>query len=325
MFETKYFYIDGIKTSGLKQFCKLSFIKVEELFYSLLLKICRPQRTKNSKKYKVSICAIFRDEAVYLKEWLEFHKIVGIEHFYLYNNFSKDNYQEILKPYIEDDTVTLIDWPKEQAQIAAYEDCIEKFSNDTEWLGFIDLDEFVVPNSTNNIYDFLKDFRNRPAVLIYWQLFGSSGKMNRDIRKLVTEDFYLCWKKYYGKGKCFYNTSYGYKESKNKLIHHQFWGTFKKNGGCLLPCVNEFNKVVVNGSHQIVPFRIKDFPVQINHYHTKSWAEYQTKINRKGDVFFADNPKNLAYFLAHDSKCEISDYRIFKYMIQLKMAMGIEE
>ena len=325
MFETDFLIMDGIKPHGVKRGFKFLYVKILELYYKLLITFWPPKRTCNKKKYKVSICAIFRDEAIYFREWIEFHKIVGVDHFYLYNNFSEDNYLDVLKPYIENNSVTLIDWPKEHAQISAYEDCIEKYAEDTEWLGFIDLDEFVVPNSTKNIYDFLKTFKNRPAVLIYWQLFGSSGKMNRNIKHLVTEDFCLCWKKYYGMGKCFYNTKYGYTSKKNQLLHHYFWATQKKNGGKLIPCVNEFDKVVVNSMYQCVPSRIKEFPIQINHYHTKSWQEYQIKINRKGDVYFTDNPKNLSYFLGHDTRCEIADYHIYKYMIQLKMALGIEE
>ena len=41
--------------------------------------------------YYSSICAIFKDEARFLREWLEYHRLIGIEHFYLYNNFSTDD------------------------------------------------------------------------------------------------------------------------------------------------------------------------------------------------------------------------------------------
>lgn len=51
------------------------------------------------RKY-LSICAIFRNEADYLKEWIEFHRLVGVEHFFLYNNFSEDAYLSILGDYI---------------------------------------------------------------------------------------------------------------------------------------------------------------------------------------------------------------------------------
>ena len=65
-------------------------------------------KNKNNKKlYGISICAIFKDESIYLKEWIEFHLLIWIEHFYLYNNFSKDSYLEVLKPYIEKNIVTL--------------------------------------------------------------------------------------------------------------------------------------------------------------------------------------------------------------------------
>ena len=36
--------------------------------------------------YDLSVCAIFKDEASYLKEWIEYHKLVGVQHFYLYEN-----------------------------------------------------------------------------------------------------------------------------------------------------------------------------------------------------------------------------------------------
>ena len=60
------------------------------------------------RQYKVSIGAIFKNEALYLKEWIEFHRIVGVEHFYLYNNNSDDNYREVLEPYIKRNIVTLV-------------------------------------------------------------------------------------------------------------------------------------------------------------------------------------------------------------------------
>ena len=47
-----------------------------------------------AKSYNVSACAIFQNEAPYLKEWIEYHRLIGVEHFYLYNNGSTDNYDE---------------------------------------------------------------------------------------------------------------------------------------------------------------------------------------------------------------------------------------
>lgn len=55
----------------------------------------------STKKYSISICAIFKDEAPYLAEWLEHHLKIGIEHFYMYDNNSSDEYMEKLDPYLK--------------------------------------------------------------------------------------------------------------------------------------------------------------------------------------------------------------------------------
>ena len=39
---------------------------------------------KNLFLYDLAVAAIFKDEARYLKEWLDYHLLAGVEHFYLY-------------------------------------------------------------------------------------------------------------------------------------------------------------------------------------------------------------------------------------------------
>ena len=66
---------------------------------------------------ELAVCAIFREEAPFLDEWIAFHVGVGATHFYLYNNFSTDNYKQVLEPWIARGTVTLIDWPRPVGQL----------------------------------------------------------------------------------------------------------------------------------------------------------------------------------------------------------------
>ena len=56
---------------------------------------------KNLFLYDLAIVAIFKDEGKYLKEWLDYHLLAGVDHFYLYNNDSSDDYAEVLAPYVE--------------------------------------------------------------------------------------------------------------------------------------------------------------------------------------------------------------------------------
>ena len=68
------------------------------LFYHILLKsihkITSPKRT--IYKYQTTLVLIFKDEAPFLQEWLTYHLTLGIDHFYLYQNNSTDNYMEVL-------------------------------------------------------------------------------------------------------------------------------------------------------------------------------------------------------------------------------------
>jgi len=132
-----------------------------------------------SYKHQVSVCAMFQDEALFLKEWLEFHILVGVEHFYLYNNLSTDNYLEILAPYIEQGKITLIDWPYLQdnwmpLQLAANQDALKRAMGVTKWLAFIDLDEFLVPVNDDTLQQFLKRYKKIGGIGVNWVMYGTS-------------------------------------------------------------------------------------------------------------------------------------------------------
>lgn len=141
-----------------------------------------PKRRPNFK-YELSIIAIFRDEARFLKEWIEFHKIVGVEHFWLYNNCSKDNFHEVLAPYIEKGEVELIDWSIDshntpewnKIQCKAYMNGLKRALGVSAWVAVIDTDEFLFPVECDNLAEFLRDYSSYGAVTANWQMYGTSG------------------------------------------------------------------------------------------------------------------------------------------------------
>lgn len=154
----------------------------------------------NDYQYQLSIGAIFRDEAPFLKEWIEFHKLVGVEHFYLYNNCSTDNYESVLQPYIDNGEVELIHWPYKsrswehwlyEIQAGAYADCIALSKGKSRWLAIIDLDEFLTPTSCDYIPDVLRDYEEFGGVCFNWKLFGNSGLLDLKPNELMIES--LVW------------------------------------------------------------------------------------------------------------------------------------
>lgn len=314
--ENKYLIYDVPRTSRLKEFVKCIIGMAESAYYNALYTVIHP-REYDHPKYNVSVCAIFKNEARYLREWVEFNHLVGVDHFYLYNNNSTDNYLEVITPYIESGLVTLVQWPHDQKQMEAYMDGIKRFSSETKWLGFIDIDEFIVPRSTNSIYELLRQFEDRGSVKVYWRLYGSAGRIHRDTHGLVCEDFTVCWPKYCDIGKCFYNTAFDFdfNSSRTSSLHHHCLTSYR---GINLPPVNIFNKICVRDINSV---KSNDFPIQINHYFTKSYDEYIEKCS-KGDVYFEENPHNLDYFYEHEMKCTGTDFSAYKYLVQLKLRMA---
>ncbi|MBD3879586.1 MAG: glycosyltransferase family 2 protein [Quinella sp. 1Q5] len=45
---------------------------------------------KNLFLYDVVIVSILKNERHYLKKWLDYHLLAGVDHFYLYDNKSAD-------------------------------------------------------------------------------------------------------------------------------------------------------------------------------------------------------------------------------------------
>ncbi len=164
--------------------------------------------TLSAYKYELSIGAIFRDEGPYLKEWIEFHRLVGVEHFYLCSHNSTDNYREVLQPYIENNIVELreiytnpeydvIPSYFNTIQVNYYTDCINASRGVTKWIAFLDSDEFLFPTHENSLKDVLNQYSNL-AIGVNWQMFGTSWVEKIPENKLLVETLTLCAPKDYG-------------------------------------------------------------------------------------------------------------------------------
>lgn len=129
--------------------------------------------------HDLAVCAIFRDEAPFLDEWLNFHYWIGARHFYLYNNFSRDDYAPVLAPWIDAGLVTLTEWPVEVGQYSAYRDCAWRRRMNARRIAFIDLDEFLFSPKMVDIRPVLRAHARPPALVVDWALFGSSGNVER--------------------------------------------------------------------------------------------------------------------------------------------------
>lgn len=134
--------------------------------------------------YKLSVCtATDRSHRAQLVEWIEYHRIVGVEHFFLYDTSAWEVVDAmllsvVLKDYIRDGIVTVVRWPYQNcvknmgsgrwinimaqmknstefsnvffqppravAQTAALASCFSRFKSTSKWMAHMDDDEFLV-------------------------------------------------------------------------------------------------------------------------------------------------------------------------------------
>jgi hypothetical protein len=126
----------------------------------------------------LTVGAIFRDEAPYLAEWIAFHRLVGADHFVLYDNGSADAPEGVLEPFLAAGLVTLVRWPipfHQKAAQKAYADCLERVRGRARWLACIDVDEFLFAPRHRTLLPALRDYETAPGVVVRWQVYGSSG------------------------------------------------------------------------------------------------------------------------------------------------------
>ncbi|GHU84030.1 hypothetical protein AGMMS49941_00500 [Deferribacterales bacterium] len=151
----------------------------------------------------LSIVTTVRNEIPYMAEWIEYHLLVGVEKFYIYGEDDDIELREFMKPYIEDGVVEYLNFGEstdtvkeafdftnvvasKQRRICG--DAVKRFKYNTFWLAFVDVDEFLVPISTNNIPDFLRDFEDEVGVEVNWLIYGDGGHKTKT-NELVMERF----------------------------------------------------------------------------------------------------------------------------------------
>ena len=240
------------------------------------------------KDVKIAICAILKDEHQYLDEWIKHHLSIGIDYIYLYEDNNSKPHNEICDKY---DNVFLmlmrdfIDisklWRKKQVHV--YNNFIEKYKHEIDYVFFIDIDEFVMFEEGYDMSSLINICNERGSVLLPWKFYGANGLIDNPHMNIV--DTYI-------------------KECEMELPKHRHEmyiqsKTFAKiDEGCME------NMHRYKHSELIIPYDSGDIYhiCWINHYITKSWEEWCYRIFISGQItdlvrtlneFFLYNPDML--------------------------------
>ena len=127
-------------------------------------------------KYGFTITACARWEGRYIVEWLNYYRLLGFDHVFLYcNDDSPEALYEIVLPFLLGPTpfVTFKHHPVQGEQYLMYLDFLQHHLDDCEWVGFVDIDEFIRLPEGKTIGEFIGAFGDTiDCMLFNWIFFG---------------------------------------------------------------------------------------------------------------------------------------------------------
>jgi hypothetical protein len=135
-------------------------------------------------KYYLSLCCIIKNER-YLEEFINYYRVIGVEHFFIYDNESDRSISDRLNNFYYNKICTVINFPGKCVQLNAYQHCLTNYGKETNWLIVCDGDEYILPKIHNSLRDFLNEYEDAHAVGINWIFFGTSFFENKQDGYLI--------------------------------------------------------------------------------------------------------------------------------------------
>lgn len=210
-----------------------------------------------------------------LEEWIQHYISHGVDHLFLINNGSTDDFMCIIEKY--KNKVTLFDFPEKHRQREHYNTAFQTFKHLTEWCIICDIDEYMFVKRPTRAIDNIASWISQSVssdviqISVQWKMFTSSGfdKQPSSIRKSFTK----CSAGLHNDQKCIVRSSF----VKELRIHTHVMTT-----------------------HQLIT-KADDF-MQLNHYAIMS-KEYFEKVKMtRGDVDtqLSENARTWEYFNNYD-------------------------
>jgi hypothetical protein len=242
------------------------------------------------------LCAIVKNEAPYLVEWVAWHRMIGFDRIAIYENDSTDATPDILGRMRR---IGLIDahipWSNipGSPQFLAYADAAR--SCPADWLMFLDADEFLVLRNMARVNDFIATFPSDVACIgVNWRLFGSSGEKAFSPRPVMER----------------FRRAARADARVNRHVKCLFRPKLAGAVHMHAPYLTGGRAVLANGAPlEMEPHGIAaevDWSVaQVNHYFCKSLAEYQVKRARGDARLGVEDPEKFERYT--DPMFEIHD------------------
>lgn len=144
------------------------------------------------RRYYLTAYTMIKNVCAQLEEWLEYHRLVGFEHFFLYDNNSSDCTRVVLKRYVRNNIVTVVHWPFQpipgihwnSVQSASMRHALKTFGPYSEWMGYFDVDEFFQYNTAVNndsLIETLQRLNNSELAALRIEMWTAACKPSQEL------------------------------------------------------------------------------------------------------------------------------------------------
>ena len=139
--------------------------------------------------YDLVVCAIFKNESHILYEWIRHYLFHGVDHIYLVDDHSTDDFQEIIDRF--PDKVTLFHNDITTKEVGRQGQIANKYflplRDTSKWMAVLDLDEFLYSPYEVDLRKVLEKYNGIDQLKIDWLHFGSNDHVLQP--HVVTEGF----------------------------------------------------------------------------------------------------------------------------------------
>jgi len=243
---------------------------------------------------RVEVVCIAKSEDPYIEEWVAYNLKLGFDHVTVYDNGLTLGWLPSRFPGY----VTVVPWASAASQVNAYNDFLARHGDVDLWAAFIDVDEFIVLKRHPDIRSLINECSagHGGALAINWVYYGSSGHLEQTSEP-VTQRFTRRGVGIDPHVKCIvyipHAASIGIHCPALKAGYVQYDCDGRVFSG-------PFNKA---GNQDIA---------RINHYFTKSLAEFREKVLRgRADTH---TPRSLSEFAGGDQN-DVKDTSAIDFLI----------
>jgi len=157
---------------------------------------------KKFKSLKIAVCAIAKNENLYIREWVEWYKNLGVDKIFIYDNNELDgeHFEDVINDYIKSEFVQIINVRGAEKglvynndvnlQASCYIECFNTHRCEFDWIAFFDIDEFLSIKTGITIKEFLQtnEFKDTTTILVPWLMYTDNNLLYYE-NKHVTERF----------------------------------------------------------------------------------------------------------------------------------------